>query len=137
LIAKIDTSDVVIGSRWTKGGSVVNWPLSRKVLSLGGNFYVRTVLGIDIKDATAGFRIYSKKALMELNLLESESQGYIFQVDGTYRAVKHGLKVSEVPIEFVERSLGESKMSSAIVVEAITQVTIWAIKHRILRQAIS
>lgn len=136
LIAQISSSDVVIGSRWIKGGSVVNWPLSRKVLSLGGNFYVRSVLGINIKDATAGFRIYSKKALRELNLLDSESQGYIFQVDGTYRAVKRGLKVTEVPIEFVERNLGESKMSSSIVIEAITQVTIWAVKHRILRQTI-
>lgn len=136
LIEQIPSSDVVIGSRWTKGGSVVNWPLSRKILSLGGNFYVRTVLGIRIKDATAGFRIYSRKALESLNLIDSQSQGYIFQVDGTYRAVKLGLKVTEVPIEFVERTLGQSKMSSTIVLEAITQVTIWAFKHRILRKAI-
>ena len=136
LISKISSSDVVIGSRWTKGGSVVNWPLSRKILSLGGNFYVRTVLGIKVKDATAGYRIYSKKALQELNLVESQSQGYIFQVDGTYRAIKHNLKVTEVPIEFVERSLGQSKMSTRIVLEAITQVTIWAFKHRVLRQKI-
>lgn len=136
LIEQIPSSDVVIGSRWTKGGSVVNWPLSRKILSLGGNFYVRTVLGIRIKDATAGFRIYSRKALENLNLIDSQSQGYIFQVDGTYRAVKLGLKVTEVPIEFVERTLGQSKMSSTIVLEAITQVTIWAFKHRILRKAI-
>lgn len=136
LISKISSSDVVIGSRWTKGGSVVNWPLSRKILSLGGNFYVRTVLGIKVKDATAGYRIYSKKALQELNLVESQSQGYIFQVDGTYRAIKHNLKVTEVPIEFVERSLGQSKMSTRIVLEAITQVTIWAFNHRVLRQKI-
>ena len=136
LIEQIPSSDVVIGSRWTKGGSVVNGPLSRKFLSLGGNFYVRTVLGIRIKDATAGFRIYSRKALESLNLIDSQSQGYIFQADGTYRAVKLGLKVTEVPIEFVERTLGQSKMSSTIVLEAITQVTIWAFKHRILRKAI-
>lgn len=125
---------LVIGSRWINGGSVVNWPLSRKLLSLGGNFYVRTVLGISIRDATAGFRIYSTHAIKHLGMLESNAQGYIFQVDGTYRAIKQGLKVKEVPIEFVERENGVSKMSKAIVLEAITQVTIWAIKHRLLRK---
>jgi dolichol-phosphate mannosyltransferase len=137
LLEKAPTHDVVIGSRWVKGGSVVNWPLSRKVLSLGGNFYVQTVLGISVKDATAGFRIYSRSALETLKMLESQSQGYVFQVDGTYRAVINKLKVCEVPIQFVEREIGVSKMSRAIVFEAISQVTVWAIKHRLLRKPIS
>jgi dolichol-phosphate mannosyltransferase len=137
LLEKAPTHDLVIGSRWVKGGSVVNWPLSRKVLSLGGNFYVQTVLGISVKDATAGFRIYSRSALETLKMLESQSQGYVFQVDGTYRAVINKLKVCEVPIQFVEREIGVSKMSRAIVFEAISQVTVWAIKHRLLRKPIS
>ena len=128
---------MVIGSRWTKGGSVVNWPLRRKILSLGGNFYVRSVLGISVKDATAGFRIYSRSALEKLQIFQSESQGYVFQVEGTYRAVVKKLDVFEVPIEFVERETGVSKMSSSIVIEAIGQVTVWAIKHRLLRKPIS
>jgi len=137
LISQSNTHDLVIGSRWVKGGSVVNWPFSRKILSLGGNFYVRSVLGIPIKDATAGFRIYSKKAIETLRLIDSNSQGYIFQVDGTYRAVKKNLKVIEVPIEFIEREVGVSKMSRAIVFEAIAQVTVWAFKYRVLRKPIS
>jgi dolichol-phosphate mannosyltransferase len=137
LLEKAPTHDLVIGSRWVKGGSVANWPLSRKVLSLGGNFYVQTVLGISVKDATAGFRIYSRSALETLKMLESQSQGYVFQVDGTYRAVINKLKVCEVPIQFVEREIGVSKMSRAIVFEAISQVTVWAIKHRLLRKPIS
>jgi dolichol-phosphate mannosyltransferase len=137
LIEKCRSNDLVIGSRWVDGGSVVNWPLSRKILSISGNFYVRSVLGISIKDATAGYRIYSKEALLKLRVLESQSQGYIFQVDGTYRAVKNNLRVCEVPIEFVEREVGTSKMSKAIVIEAILQVTLWAFKHRILRKPLT
>ncbi len=136
LIAKAASNDLVIGSRWTSGGSVVNWPMRRKILSLGGNFYVRSVLGISIKDATAGFRIYSRDALLNLHMLESQSQGYIFQVEGTYRAAAQKMKVCEVPIEFVEREIGVSKMSQAIVLEAIAQVTIWAIKYRLLRKEV-
>jgi dolichol-phosphate mannosyltransferase len=137
LLEHAATQDVVIGSRWIKGGSVVNWPLRRKILSLGGNFYVRSVLGISVKDATAGFRIYSRSALEKLQILQSESQGYVFQVEGTYRAVVNNLNVFEVPIEFVEREIGVSKMSSSIVIEAIGQVTVWAIKHRLLRKPIT
>jgi dolichol-phosphate mannosyltransferase len=95
------------------------------------------VLGISVKDATAGFRIYSRSALEKLQILQSESQGYVFQVEGTYRAVVKKLDVFEVPIEFVERETGVSKMSSSIVIEAIGQVTVWAIKHRLLRKPIS
>ncbi len=137
LIEETKDYDLVVGSRWIAGGSVVNWPASRKILSLGGNFYVRTVLGISIKDATAGFRIYSRHAIETLRITESQSQGYIFQVDGSYRAVKKNLRVKEVPIEFIEREVGVSKMSKAIVFEAIAQVTIWAFKYRLLRRPIN
>lgn len=137
LINAASKNDLVIGSRWVKGGSVVNWPLSRKILSKGGNFYVRSVLGISIMDATAGYRIYSKRALNDLELIDSKSQGYIFQVEGTYRAYRSNLKICEVPIQFVEREIGTSKMSKAIVIEAIAQVTLWAVKYRLLRRPLT
>lgn len=137
LIENCESHDLVIGSRWVKGGKVLNWPFSRKLLSLGGNLYVRTVLGIPTRDATAGFRIYSANTIQILKILDSNSQGYIFQVDGTYRAIKSGLKVKEVPIDFVERENGVSKMSKTIVIEAISQVTIWAIRHRLFRQPLN
>lgn len=137
LINAASKNDLVIGSRWVKGGSVVNWPLSRKILSKGGNFYVRSVLGISIRDATAGYRIYSKRALNDLELIDSKSQGYIFQVEGTYRAYRSNLKICEVPIQFVEREIGTSKMSKAIVIEAIAQVTLWAVKYRLLRRPLT
>lgn len=134
LLAKIADYDLIIGSRWTKGGSVLNWPLARKILSLGGNLYVKIVLGINVQDATAGFRIYSTQALFKNQMLTSSAQGYIFQVEGTYRSFLKNLKIVEVPIQFVEREKGTSKMSSSIVLEAISQVTLWAIKHRIFRK---
>ena len=134
LLAKLPDYDLVIGSRWTRGGSVVNWPLARKILSLGGNLYVRIILGINVKDATAGFRIYSTQALSKNQMLFSSAQGYIFQVEGTYRSFLKNLKIVEVPIQFVEREKGTSKMSKSIVIEAISQVTLWAIKHRLLRK---
>ena len=134
LLAALKNADLVLGSRWIRGGSVVNWPLSRKLLSLGGNFYTRLMLGIPIKDATGGFRAFTADAVREIQLLDRDTQGYIFQVENTYLAVKRGLKVVEVPIEFVERVVGTSKMSRAIVVEALARVTIWGLRNRILRQ---
>lgn len=127
-------ADLVIGSRWVPGGSVVNWPLSRKVLSLGGNLYTRICLGIRIKDATGGFRAFKSSTVTAIGMLDGSAQGYIFQVDNTYRTHRKGLKIVEVPIEFVERVSGVSKMSRAIVIEAMTSVTIWCIKYRILRR---
>lgn len=123
-------ADVVIGSRWVRGGSIVNWPLHRKVLSVGGNTYTRLMLGIPVHDATAGFRVYRTTALTTLGLGDVASQGYCFQVDLTWRAVRQGLTVVEVPIEFVEREVGQSKMSSDIVRESLRRITVWGVGHR-------
>lgn len=124
-------NDVVLGSRWVKQGKVVNWAKSREVLSRGGNIYTRLWLGIAIKDATGGFRAYRMSALARMNIENVESQGYCFQVDMAWRAVKAGLRVAEVPITFVERELGESKMDSSIVKEALWRVTQWGIEKRL------
>lgn len=123
-------ADVVIGSRWITGGSVVNWPRRRKILSRGGNIYVRLMLGFAVHDATGGYRVYKRRTLVGLNLHGVESQGYCFQVDLTRRAVAAGFAVTEVPITFVERIRGESKMSGPIVREALWRVTLWGLRHR-------
>jgi len=133
LLAAAEHADVVIGSRWVKGGRVVNWPLSRKALSVGGNVYVKVMLGMSVNDATGGYRVYRASALREMDLHSVESQGYGFQVDMTWRAVKAGLTVVEVPIEFVERVIGESKMSGHIIQEAMLNVTKWSVTHRVDR----
>jgi dolichol-phosphate mannosyltransferase len=126
-------ADLVIGSRWVPGGSVVNWPRSRSVLSRGGNLYTRIALGIPLKDATAGYRAFRREALEKMQLTDVESQGYCFQVDLTWRAVQAGLRIEEVPITFVERAHGTSKMSQAIVVEALWRVTQWGVRRRLAR----
>jgi dolichol-phosphate mannosyltransferase len=136
LLQAIPDADLVLGSRWIKGGSVVNWPLSRKILSLGGNLYTRLMLGISVKDATGGYRAFKAETIRTIHLLDRTTQGYIFQVENTYQAVKRGLIVKEVPIEFVERVVGASKMSNAIVIEALTRVTLWGLRNRILRRPI-
>lgn len=131
LLAVAEHADVVIGSRWVRGGTVVNWPVSRKVLSVGGNVYVKVMLGMSVNDATGGYRVYRSSALRSMDLGSVESQGYGFQVDMTWRAVRAGLTVVEVPIRFVERVVGESKMSGNIVQEAMLNVTKWAVTHRV------
>jgi dolichol-phosphate mannosyltransferase len=131
ILDALTNNDVVLGSRWVKEGEVVNWPKSREVLSRGGNFYTRMWLGIPIKDATGGFRAYRMSALGVMNLAQVESQGYCFQVDMAWRAVKAGLRVAEVPITFIERELGESKMDGSIVKEALWRVTQWGIEKRL------
>lgn len=131
VLAALNNADVVLGSRWVPGGRVVNWPIQRKILSRGGNIYTRLMLGISLKDATGGFRAYRMSALDRIDLGSVQSQGYCFQVDMAWRAKKIGLKVVEVPITFVERELGESKMSSDIVKEALIKVTIWGIQKRL------
>ena len=136
LLSAIDQADLVLGSRWVLGGSVVNWPMSRKILSLGGNLYTRLLLGINIKDATGGYRAFRADAITKIGLLDGSAQGYVFQVDNTFRAVKANLRIVEVPIEFVERVSGVSKMSKNIVIEAMLQVTVWAWKYRLLRKPI-
>jgi dolichol-phosphate mannosyltransferase len=131
LLARIEAgADVVIGSRWVKGGSVVNWPLHRKLLSQGGSTYARLALGVRLRDATAGYRAFRCSALEKLDLAEVASQGYCFQIDLGLRAVRKGLRVDEVPITFVEREHGTSKMDRSIVVEALWRVTLWGIQYR-------
>jgi dolichol-phosphate mannosyltransferase len=130
LLALADGNELVIGSRWVPGGSVVNWPMHRKWLSTGANTYVRLALGIGVKDATAGFRAYSADALRGLDLEAVESQGYCFQVDMCWRVIQNGGRVSEVPIEFVEREYGQSKMSGDIIREALVKVTQWGARYR-------
>jgi dolichol-phosphate mannosyltransferase len=120
-------ADLAIGSRWVRGGRVVNWPASREILSRGANIYVRRMLGIPVRDATAGFRAYRAATLEKIGIDDVESQGYCFQIDLTLRTVRHGLRVAEVPITFVERTIGTSKMSRAIILEAFWRVAIWGV----------
>ena len=129
LTALVD-ADVVLGSRWIKGGRVVNWPKHRELLSRGGNLYTKLWLGMPISDATGGFRAFRMSALEAIGLDAVQSQGYCFQVDMAWRAVQAQLRVSEVPIVFVERERGESKMDQAIVKEALKRVTQWGIGKR-------
>jgi dolichol-phosphate mannosyltransferase len=131
LLERIESgADLVLGSRWVDGGSVVNWPRSRAVLSIGGNTYVRMALGLDLKDATGGYRAFRATTLEKLELDEVASQGYCFQVDLAVRAIRKGLRVDEVPITFVEREHGVSKMSRSIVMEAFWRVTQWGVRYR-------
>jgi dolichol-phosphate mannosyltransferase len=126
-----DAPDLVIGSRWVPGGSVVNWPRHRELLSRAGNTYTRLALGMGVSDATAGFRAFRSDVLAELPLGEVASQGYCFQVDLAWRVARAGGTVREVPITFVERVEGRSKMSRAIVREALVRVTVWGIDRRV------
>lgn len=122
LLRAATNADLVVGSRWVKGGSVVNWPAHRKLISVGGNVYVWLMLGLPVRDATAGFRVYRTSALRTMDLDAVSSAGYGFQVDMTAELVRHGLRAVEVPIEFVEREVGVSKMSQDIVTEAFVNV---------------
>jgi dolichol-phosphate mannosyltransferase len=130
LLHALEQADVVLGSRWVAGGEVVNWPRSREALSRGGSTYTRLALGIDVRDVTGGYRAFRTSALEALDLTSVESQGYCFQVDLAWRAVQQGLRVTEVPITFVEREIGDSKMSRDIVLEALWRVTVWGAQHR-------
>jgi dolichol-phosphate mannosyltransferase len=130
LLAALGHADVVLGSRWVRGGRVRNWPKSREILSRGANIYARLALGIPLHDATGGYRVYRSKVLKALDLDTVRSQGYCFQVDLALRSLEAGFAVVEVPIEFVEREHGASKMSRAIVVEALWRVAAWAVRRR-------
>src|SRR5262249_48124498 len=129
LLAALEGADAVIGSRWVPGGVVLNWPRSREILSRVGNAYARVMLGIGVHDATGGYRAYRASTLRAINLAEVQSQGYCFQVDLTLRTVNAGLVVREVPITFTERTRGASKMSRAIVAEALWRVTQWGMRQ--------
>jgi dolichol-phosphate mannosyltransferase len=136
LLAALDDADLVIGSRYVPGGRVVNWPTHREWLSRGGNLYSRLALGVPIRDITGGYRAFRREVLQELALGDVASQGYCFQVDMAWRAVQAGFRVREVPITFTERERGSSKMSRAIVAEALWRVTRWGaarLLHRVGR----
>lgn len=135
LLAALDSADLVIGSRWVPGGSVGNWPRSRALLSRGGNAYAAVALGLGLRDATGGFRAWRDTALRAVGLATVESQGYCFQVDLARRSVHAGLRVVEVPIRFVERAEGQSKMSGHIVGEAMWRVSVWGVVDRARRLA--
>ena len=138
LLDALDDADLVLGSRWVTGGTVLNWPKSREVLSRGGNLYARLALGVDLRDATGGYRAYRREVLEKIDYRAVASQGYCFQVDLAWRASRAGFTIVEVPITFAERERGESKMSNSIVREAFLRVTQWGIQHRAgqLRRAV-
>jgi dolichol-phosphate mannosyltransferase len=127
LLAALEDADLVVGSRWVKGGTVSNWPRSRELLSRGGNAYARVMLGLSVHDATGGYRAYRAATLNDIALHTVTSQGYCFQIDLTLRAARARKKIVEVPITFTERTHGSSKMSRAIVAEALWRVTVWGI----------
>lgn len=130
LIAGLEHADAVIGARWVCGGEVVDWSKAREALSRGGNIYIRVMLGMPLRDATAGFRAYRAEVLQRLDLDDVASEGYCFQVDLSRRTHCHGFRIVEVPITFVERKIGESKMSSDIVRESLIRVTQWGLADR-------
>jgi len=127
LLKAAETQDVVIGSRYVAGGHIPNWKLSRRLLSRGGNRYASIMLGLHVKDSTAGFRVYSKVGLEKIDYETVTADGYGFQIEMTYRARRGGASIIEVPISFIDREHGESKMSRAIVLEALLLVTKWAL----------
>jgi dolichol-phosphate mannosyltransferase len=130
LLDALGDADLVVGSRYVPGGSVVNWPKRREILSRGGNLYSRIALGVKVNDITAGFRAYRREVLEKLPLDEIASHGYCFQIDLTWRTVEAGFEIVEVPITFTEREIGESKMSGSIVREAVLRVGRWGVKRR-------
>ncbi len=130
LLVAADEADLVIGSRYVRGGSVVNWPADRKAISLAGNLYIKMLLGMPVRDATAGYRVYRAETLRTIGLDDVESTGYCFQADLTRRTVRAGLTVVEVPIAFIEREIGDSKMDGDVVRESMRRITQWGIAHR-------
>jgi dolichol-phosphate mannosyltransferase len=130
LLDALADADLVIGSRWVPGGSVVNWPRRREALSRGGNLYVRILLGVKVNDATAGFRLFRRSALEAIDLASVQSTGYVFQTDLVVRCLRRGLRVKEVPIEFVERVRGDSKMSGRVAAESLARITSWGLRER-------
>ncbi len=132
LVAAIDAgADVAIGSRYVRGGGTDDWPWYRQAISRGGNEYAAMMLGLDVADTTAGFRAYTAEAIKELDPSSCDASGYAFQVEMTWRAHEAGLVITEVPIRFRDRELGNSKMSGAIAIEAMTLITKWGIARRL------
>ena len=133
LAAVADGAALALGSRYIPGGSIPDWSWHRRALSRWGNRYAAAVLGIDVNDATSGYRAYRAEALAKIDFHTVQADGYGFQVEMAYRVLTSGGRIVEVPISFTDRVRGESKMSSRIVVEALVLVTWWAIRDRILR----
>ncbi|GED97979.1 polyprenol monophosphomannose synthase [Gordonia crocea] len=123
-------ADLAIGSRYVTGGSTVNWPKRREFLSRGANTYARLALGSSIRDITAGFRAYRREVLESFDFAAIDSAGYCFQIDLAWRAVQGGFTVTEVPITFTERAIGESKMDGGVITEAFLQVARWGMDSR-------
>ncbi|CAN5304777.1 polyprenol monophosphomannose synthase [soil metagenome] len=134
LLDALDDHDVAIGSRWVRGGTVVDWPWSRRMLSRGGSLYARTLLRLRQRDVTGGYRAFRSGALLALDLPHISSQGYCFQIEMLWRAHRAGLRIAEVPITFTERQHGVSKMRGAIVLEAMARVTLWGLRGAIPRR---
>jgi len=131
LLTAAESADAVIGSRYVPGGTVVNWPKAREFLSRGANIYNRIMLGVRVKDATGGFRVYRSATLRRIDLNGIDSAGYCFQIDMTLRVLQAGLDIKEVPITFVEREHGASKMSRTVIIEAFARVAQWGIGARL------
>lgn len=130
LLTALKGADLVLGSRWVPGGRVVNWPKSREFISRGGSTYSRLMLGLRTRDVTGGYRAFRAETLKGIGLDAVASQGYCFQVDLARRSVEAGFHVVEVPITFVDREVGDSKMSKDILVEALWRVTAWGVTSR-------
>ncbi len=131
LLDALREADLTIGSRYVAGGTLVNWPVRRLVLSRGANIYTRLALGMPLKDATAGYRAYRMPVLEKIDIDSVSSQGYCFQIDLAWRTYRHGFRVTEVPITFTERERGASKMSSSVVREAMWRVLVWGTRSRL------
>jgi len=124
-----DQADLTIGTRWMPGGKVVNWPLFRQLISRAGTSYARLALGLELRDITSGYRVFHRRVLTSIDLDRIEAQGYGFQIEMALRTIENGFRVREVPITFVEREGGVSKMSKRIVLEALWKVTVWGIQR--------
>jgi len=131
LLGQAGKYDLTIGSRWIKGGQIIGWAKHREILSRFGSGYSRILLGLKVRDCTSGFRVFSRKAIEVICLGNIESNGYGFQVETLYRLHEAGLPVGEVPITFVERREGVSKMHSGIVFEAMWNVTKWGVLKKL------
>jgi len=130
LLTALREADLVIGSRWVPGGQIRNWPFYRQVISIGGSTYARLLLRFPVRDSTSGYRAFRRQVLEELKLDEVASQGYCFQIDLAWKTWRSGFRVREVPITFTEREVGRSKMSRAIVIEALWRVAGWGLTSR-------
>ena len=130
LMAALANADLVIGSRWVPGGTVTNWAWHRELLSRGGNLYTRLLLGMPVRDATAGYRLFRRTTLEAIDLDTVQSMGYVFQADMAFRTHSRGMKVVEVPIEFVERVRGKSKMTGSVASESLKRITRWGLSER-------